>query len=343
MTIIVAFLGGLLADRLKLPAAGMTGAMAAVMILGISTGLSYFPSDYRMYVQFMSGAVIGVSVTYEDIKKLRHMIAPAILQIVTMIVLNLVLTVIFIKIGGLDAETSLFSTSPAGVQEMALISADYGADTTIVSFVQLLRIVFIVSVMPPLYRRLIRKSGGAEAEQSAPAEKNGAGAGRKQNWVRILLTLLTACIGGLIFKALKVKSGAFLGAICFTALLSVFSGKAELPRGFKKPVQILAGAYIGAQVSREVLTVLPTLLIPLIVMMLIIVAFIVGEAAIMRKMTGMDMTTCLLISTPGGMQEMALIAQDYDCDAPGVVTMHVVRVLAILSVMPYLALLFVDV
>lgn len=341
LTVIVAAAGGLLAARFRLPAAKMTGAMIAVCVLGLTARLSYFPADYRVFVQIISGMLIGAGVTRKDLKKAFSMGSAVVIQIVSMLAMNIVLALLFHFIGGLDLPTSFFCSAPAGVQEMALISADFGANTVYVSFVQLLRIVFIVSFMPPIYRRVVRKRAGGTTQRLEAEGRKSAGASKalsmsKAQLLSFLLTLTVSAAGGLIFRWLGVKSGAFLGAVVFSALLSVGSGKAYLPFGVKGVAQVLAGAYIGAQITRDALKVLPYVAVPVLIMAVTIVVFIVVEALVLNKYSHLDVMTCLLVSTPGGMQEMALLAQDYDCDAPVVVVMHVIRVLTIISLLPYI-------
>ena len=45
LTVLIAFLGGYLGIRLKIPAGALIGAMAAVAILNIATGRADFPAE----------------------------------------------------------------------------------------------------------------------------------------------------------------------------------------------------------------------------------------------------------------------------------------------------------
>ncbi|MBQ1355530.1 MAG: AbrB family transcriptional regulator, partial [Solobacterium sp.] len=81
ITIAIAAAGGLLAKKMKIPAGAMTGAMIFVVIFGLLTNRSSFPAEYKVYVQFFSGALIGVKLRKEDIIGLKTMVLPGVVQV----------------------------------------------------------------------------------------------------------------------------------------------------------------------------------------------------------------------------------------------------------------------
>ncbi len=336
ITIAVGAAGGLTARRLKMPAGAMTGALIAVVIYTLITGKGYFPAGYKMYIQFFTGALVGTKLTRKDVRELPSLAVPVLVQIVSMLVLNLVFGLLMHYMGGLDVPTAFFSSAPAGMTDMALIAADYGADTLYVSIIQLMRIVIIVACMPAFYRWII---GRRDPQMLAHEHKGNRVRDshpdcpvRKE--FRLLITVAAAFAGGLLFRAAGVKSGALIGAIAGTGLLSVFTDLAYFPSEYKVGTQICAGAFVGAQLSRDSLYLLPRLILPVGIMLAGIFVFVYCSGMIMHKVSGYGLLTSLLMSTPGGMQEMSLMAQDFDCDAPKVVMMHVVRVMAVIFTFP---------
>ena len=151
---------------------------------------------------------------------------------------------------------------------------------------------------------------------------------------KLARTILVAFAGGSLFRFLKIKSGALIGAIAATAILSIFTNLAYFPITIKTGTQICAGAYVGAQLKRETLTVLPTLIVPIMIMLIGMFIFVYVFGLIMQRVSHLDLLTSLLISTPGGMQEMSLMAQDFDCDAPKVVVMHILRIMIVIFLFP---------
>ncbi|MBR2809864.1 MAG: AbrB family transcriptional regulator, partial [Solobacterium sp.] len=217
-----------------------------------------------------------------------------------------------------------------------LIAADYGANPLYVSIIQMLRVVFIVSFMPTFYKMIIAKTGRNSPQQQfhAAAEPEKKKESTVPKPLRLLLTILVAFAGGTLFRYLKIKSGALIGAIAATAILSIFTNLAYFPITIKTGTQICAGAYVGAQLKRETLTVLPSLIVPIMIMLIGMFIFVYVFGLVMQKVSHLDLLTSLLISTPGGMQEMSLMAQDFDCDTPKVVVMHILRIMIVIFLFP---------
>ncbi|WP_290879462.1 AbrB family transcriptional regulator [Anaerotruncus sp.] len=339
VTLLVAA-GGLIAKRLHIPAGAMTGAVVAVVIFGLLTGRSFFPVECKTYVQFFSGALVGVKITSKDISDMRRMVLPGLVQIFSMLLLNTVFGLLMHFLGGLDVLTAFFCSAPAGMSDMALIAADYGANTMYVSIVQMLRFVCIVTFMPTFYRLIMKKKNIlplAQGERPAAAVSTKKPVGKRMHATELgcfFITVAVAVTGGLLFRQMGVKAGALIGAIVATACLSIFTKLAYMPPVVKTATQIGAGAYVGAQMNASTLGILPKLLIPVAIMLVGMFVFVYFAGVVMRKVSHLDWLTCLLISTPGGIQEMSLMAQEFECDSTKVALLHVVRIMAVIFLFP---------
>ncbi len=340
LTVAVAAVGGILAKRARIPNGAMTGALLFVILYELLTRRAYFPVEIKIYIQVLSGALIGQKLTAGDLRRMRTLVLPILLQIVLMLLLNVVFGLLMIFMGGLDVPTGLFSCAPGGVQDMALIASDYGADPIYVSMIQMLRLVIIVMCMPGFYRALMRRRGvnmpvtdmNAELKRESKALTKAAAALHPA--LRAVLTLLTAYVGGMLFRLAGVRSGALIGAIVSTTCLNLFTGINLLPPLTKEITQISAGAYVGALLSYEAMRQLPALIVPILIMLVGLFVFVYFSGLLIHRLFGFDLLTSLLMCTPGGIQEMTLMAQDMDCDISKVTIMHVVRVLATLSLFP---------
>lgn len=341
LTLAVAAVGGVLAKRLRVPSGAMVGSLFFVILFEILTQRSFFPVEIKVYLQVLSGALVGQKLSRGDFSRMRALLLPIGLQVVLMLSLNIVFGLLMIYVNGLDVATGLFSCAPGGVQDMALIASDYGADPLYVSLIQMFRLIIIVMFMPSFYLWLLRRRSSQpvstrnrepEAPAFTPAKTRAAAPLSRP--LRFLITLAVAAAGGFLLRALGVRSGALIGAIASTALLNIFTRVNYLPRYTKEFTQICVGAYVGAMLSYESLFVLPRLAGPIVIMLLGLFAFVYGSGLLMMHLTHFDFLTCLLMCTPGGIQEMTLMAQDMECDLSKVTILHVVRVLVTLSLFP---------
>lgn len=347
ITLIIATAGGLLGKKLKVPAGTILGAIVFVVIFNLATELAYLPADSRVIMQILSGIVLGSSVSKKDVLALRLLIIPCIILIVGMVILNFFFGFIMFRFGGLDLKTSLFATAPGGLVDMALIADELGANMLQVSGLQLFRILFIFIALPGMFYRIANGKNGKSKiktrRRQAPLpienEVMAVGTGtqkisRSRDVKAFLLTLLVAACGGLLFWWIGLNAGALIGSMIAAAAFNVSTGKAFCPGNMRTIVQIAAGAFVGQSMDRSGLAAMRALPVPLLIMCISVLTFTLLISLVMHRLTRLDHTTCLLASAPGGLQEMALIAEDLRGDAPKVLVLQTVRLVVVIILFP---------
>lgn len=129
-------------------------AMAASAAMNIKTGRLYMPKSVRRFTQILSGALIGTSVTMDSLIKLRSVALPALFICVGFVVINIILAVLLHKLCRLDFATAMLSSSAGGATEAALSAPDFDADPSVVSVLQITRMVCTTSFYPILVQLL---------------------------------------------------------------------------------------------------------------------------------------------------------------------------------------------
>jgi membrane AbrB-like protein len=349
-TLCCAALGGWAGRRFRLPMGALTGALLAVMTLNLVLERAVFPKCLLTPMQIVTGAVIGCRIGRRDLLTLGAMVPAVLIVLVGMAALNLVCGLLLHGLGGLDVPTALFAAAPGGMQDITLISEGFGADPVKVYLVQMFRVLCIVTGFPPLYRRLLRRAapapqGGWRAQRLglAASKPDGSRASNPPTpcWAlapRALLaavTLAAGAAGGLLLRALGAPGGAMVGAMVAVAALQIASGQADLPRApLLTAVQIAAGAYIGSQITRDSVGSLPVLLLPTALMVAGSFVFTSLMALALHKLCRFDPMTCMIMATPGGSPEMAMLAEEFGCDTPKVVVAHMIRTTLVVALFP---------
>lgn len=342
LTLVCAFIGGTIGYKLKLPAGTLIGAMLGVTILNLIYGQSHFYIEIRVVLQLVSGAMIGSRIGRKDILELKKLILPTIILLVGMVVLNLSFGGLIYRFSNLDVATALFATAPGGVSDMALISEELGANTAYVGVLQLFRILVVFLFMPPLFRKILTKAAEKEgvAVPAATSKKKEKTAEKKPAakapfpWKNFILLLIVAAIGGMICRALGIAAGALTGSMIFSAALSIWQGPLKFPQKIKFFLQVCSGAFIGIRVDRACVSTLPELVVPLLIMFVGIFVFVFAIAFLMRKLGKLDLAVCLMASTPGGVQEMALLSEDLGADTPKIAIMQTCRLMCVVMFFP---------
>lgn len=86
------------------------------------------PKQVRWFAQMCAGALIGSSITRENLLSLKYMILPVVIVLLGMVIMNYTIGFLLYKTSGIDLKTALFSAVPAGVADMALIADEFHAD-----------------------------------------------------------------------------------------------------------------------------------------------------------------------------------------------------------------------
>jgi len=122
--------------------------------LELKTGKLDMPKNVRRFTQMLSGALIGTSVTMESTHRLAGVIVPALLICCGFVVIIIILAVVLHKVCKLDFATAMLSSSAGGATEAALTALDFNADPSVVSVLQITRMVCTTSFYPILVQLL---------------------------------------------------------------------------------------------------------------------------------------------------------------------------------------------
>ncbi len=327
-TILVAFVGAFVGTKLRIPAGTLLGSMIAVAVYNIMFGLAYMPGGVKFYTQIATGAFIGAKLKRKDILDLREIIKPAILLTLVMLCFTISTGLLIKRISTLTIATSLFAMAPAGVVDMTLASMDFDAEPSIVALIQAVRIAFTVCFVPFMAKCLAGKGEFKTAKIEKCAKK------KEGSYDNLFLTLMIALLCGGIGKKLGVPSGAISFSMFGCAALNIVTDRGYMPLKLRKFVQVFAGALIGCTVGPDELTKILELY-PVII--LAIVSFLLLDivaAVVISRWTNMDMLTALFSSAPGGVSDMALIAEEMGADSLKVAGMHSIRLIGVIACYP---------
>lgn len=343
LSVFCAFIGGELVSKLNIPAARVVGGIIGVIILNLTYGHSYFYEEIRIWMQIFSGAMIGSRIGKKEILQLKVIILPTAMLLVCMILMNVTLGGIIYKFSALDITTALFAVTPGGLSDMALLSSDLGANSSYVGILQVFRLLIIFLIFPPIFKQLIKRDQLKKdvTQVQTPVTKGSTVA--PFTLTKFLKLILCSATGGLLFNYLGMVGGGLTGAMIGSAIYCICTSPVRYPELPKNGIQILSGVFIGTDITWELIKNMNELLLPMAVMLVGYTVYILGLALLMHKVCKMDLTVCLLASTPGGIQEMALFSEDLKADTPKIAIMQTARLLLIITFFPTMITFIVNI
>lgn len=337
VTLLVAGIASYIAVKCNLPMGLFLGALFGVALLNLLYGDSYFYSELTLVMKILSGCMIGAQLGREQLSSMKALAKPTVILLVGLISMNLIFGGLVYQFSVLDLPTSLYAVTPGGLSDIVLMSGDLGADPTYVGLLQVFRQVVIFLILVPISHKVLRHQQRKQSGQAPMATTILEPSVLPPFCWRVFCELVgCGMVIGLLFDHLGLAGGALTGAMVGSGAYSVVTQPSVYPKPCKNVLRILSGAYVGSGLTRESLSHLHTLLIPVLIMLVGIVGCTLCIAFVMHKVCKLDLAVCLLASTPGGLQEMTLLADDFGASAPPIAVMHTVRLITIISLFPFM-------
>ena len=328
LTLLSASAGGFLFLKGKVPGGVMVGALVGTVVLNICTGLAYMSAAARTAAQITAGAFIGASIRRSDVRRMPKLAKPAAILLCSMLILNLVLGVIIHATSGLDWMTSFFCAVPGGMSDTPIIAAEMRADGAAVAFMQFFRLLGGVGVFPAVILMATRRE---EAEgHPEPREESTPSAPKPS----VPATVVIAAVCGIAGKLSGVPVGTLMFSMAGTAALGLTTGRAAIPMYLKRTAQVLSGAYIGSSIGLRELLDLRHLILPVC---LLVAAYLLNcffVSAMLHRFCGMTRREAMLVATPAGATDMALISGDLGISSLDLNVLQIIRMITVVSVFP---------
>ena len=154
--------------------------------------------------------------------------------------------------------------------------------------------------------------------------------------LKTLLIIGTVTIAIQVGKLIKLPSNLFLAPF-FSCLLLFWFIPTTIPPTIFSIGLFFLGLSTGVKFDLKIINKLlkAVLVETVLVILLIIICFIIGYE--FHQITGLDLMSCLLGTTPGGLNTMTATALELGGDSGMVLTMQMIRMFFILTLSPFFA------
>ena len=146
--------GGALGYWSGLPAGTLTFAMAAAAVFQYRTSRLIPLANIKKYTQIAAGAIIGSTMTLNDLLSLVHLLLPFCIILAEYLLINYGIGPLIARVFKIDLATMLLACTPAGVSDMALIAGEMGGNQAKVAVFQIARLISTLIVFPFVVRLL---------------------------------------------------------------------------------------------------------------------------------------------------------------------------------------------
>jgi len=327
---VVIVLAGYLGGQVGVPVAWLVGPMIAAVALSL-LGAPPEPSTARLFpvVQAIIGATLSASFTVDSLGPLAEHWLPISIAVWLVLVISIVAGVVLTRVAALDIATASLGTIPGGASGMVAMSDELGGDARLVAFMQYARLVVVIISIAVLAEAI-----GHEGE---PVQQALASADGPPMIARYGLAVAVAAIGGWLGVRLNLPAGALVGAMIVGLAPGLLGfGPLAWPAFVLAGAYLLLGARVGARFDRSIMRTLWTLL-PFVLGFIVALSLIcAGIGWALARVTGLDLLTALLATSPGGIDAATIAALDTGADVTMVASIQMARLLLMVLVGPFI-------
>ncbi len=163
----------------------------------------------------------------------------------------------------------------------------------------------------------------------------------KENFKQIFskkfaLVLVVSVPGALFAEYLNIPLAWFLGPMIVTSIITLCGLKTQMPKLVLSTVLILLGLYIGNYIDKNLFSQIHQWAWTSLIMFGYIILSVLLVSKYLEKFSGYEKKTSIFSAAPGALGPLLILAEDEKSDLSRVATSHLIRLIIIITVFPFL-------
>ena len=162
----------------------------------------------------------------------------------------------------------------------------------------------------------------------------------KENFNQILskefaLVIIISIPSALAAEYFNIPLAWFLGPMIITSIASLAGFKTRMPRLVLSSVLIFLGLYIGNYIDKSLFSQIQQWAWTSLIMLIYIVVSVLLVSKYLQKFSNYDKKTSIFSAAPGALGPLMILAEDEKSDISQVATSHLIRLIIIITVFPF--------
>jgi uncharacterized protein len=323
-TLIIGLLGGLCFNLLLLPLPWMLGPAFFVAIFAFcGTHVQIDPNMRNPFVGII-GVWLGSYFSSSLFINAYNWLPSIIILIVFIPSVHFITYLTLYKFRGISKPDAFFTGSPGGLLEMVLGAEECGADGKQVALVHMIRIFLTVMLVPNLILFFFPDSF---TRLAVWPDLSGS-------YIDLLIMLIIVPIGMFLGKNFKMPAYRMFGPLICSAILHVTGLiTLDLPISSLIIAQIVAGSYFGSNMNGISWQVAKNYIINAIIALTCLGVLMLLFVFIVSFTTSIRPEALILAYSPGGVNEMGLVAVSLQIEPAYVILHHLFRLILVLIIL----------
>ena len=163
----------------------------------------------------------------------------------------------------------------------------------------------------------------------------------KENFKQILskefaLVIIISIPSAIVAEYFNIPLAWFLGPMLITSLASLTGFKTKMPRLVLSAVLIFLGLYIGNYIDKTLFSQIQQWAWTSLIMLAYIILSVLIVSKYLQKFSNYDKKTSIFSAAPGALGPLMILAEDEKSDLSQVATSHLIRLIIIITVFPFI-------
>ena len=170
----------------------------------------------------------------------------------------------------------------------------------------------------------------------------------KENFKQIFskkfaLVILISIPSAIIAEYFNVPLAWFLGPMMITSLASLMGLRIKMPKLMLSSILILLGLYIGNYIDKNLFSQINQWAWTSVIMFIYIIVSVLVVSKYLQIFSKYEKKTSIFSAAPGALGPLMILAEDEKLDLSQVATSHLIRLIIIITVFPFIVNSFYDV
>ena len=161
--------------------------------------------------------------------------------------------------------------------------------------------------------------------------------------VSFVLVILISIPSAILADFFNIPLAWFLGPMLVTSLASLIGLKIQMPRLILSSILILLGLYIGNYIDKSLFAQMHQWIWTSLIMLVYIIFSVLIVSKYLEKYSKYERKTSIFSASPGALGPLMILAEDEKTDLSQVATSHLIRLIIIITVFPFIVNSFYNV
>ena len=153
---------------------------------------------------------------------------------------------------------------------------------------------------------------------------------------KFLLVIAISLPSAIIADYLNVPLAWFLGPMLITSIGALMGLKVKIPRLILSSILILLGLYIGNYIDKDLFSQMHEWALTSLIMLIYILVSILIVSIYLQRFSNYEKKTSIFSAAPGALGPLMILAEDQKTDLSHVATSHLIRLIIIITVFPFI-------